>query len=162
MEIRKCEDALVQARIELERRRGMKMPGGEAPSCMEERKAVERARQRRQYAEDKVEAVRKWGFVVEHEADEYSGRANQLHGVIDSELPRAVSMLDRALSALEAYTALRSVGDEYRSSPTEDITRELPAQQDSQFTPQADANTVEPEAVGDPSDQSRPSQEARR
>ncbi len=153
METRKCEDAVVQARLELERRRGMKLPGGETPSCMEEKKAVERARQRRQYAADKVEAVRKWGYAVEHEVDEYSGRANQLQDVIDAELPRAIGMLDRALTALEAYTAIRPVGDGYRASPAQATIGEGPSGQATPVTSNSDSNAAPVEQPSDVSDQ---------
>jgi hypothetical protein len=106
-EARRSEDAIVQAKIELERCRSSKLPGGEQPSCSEERKSLERARQRRDYVLEKIEAVRKWGYVVEREAAEYTGRANQLSGVFDSDLPQAIATLDRVLTALESYAALK-------------------------------------------------------
>ncbi len=104
-QVRICEDQVTEAKIELERCRCSKLPGGGTPSCMEERKAVERARQRRQYAEDKVEAVRRWAGIVEREADEYTGRAHQLAGMFDADLPQAIALLDRIMNSLESYVA---------------------------------------------------------
>jgi hypothetical protein len=107
-EVRNCEEAASKARIELERCRASSLPGGGTPSCMEERKSLERSRARLQYAHDKLESVRKWGYVLGREADEYTGRAHQLAGLFDAELPQAIATLDRILSALESYAALEA------------------------------------------------------
>jgi hypothetical protein len=109
-QVRNCEEAVVAAKIELERCRSSSLPGGGTPSCMEEKKALERARQRCRWAEEKVESVRKWGYVVGREAEEYTGRANQLAGLFDADLPQAIAMLDRVLNALESYAALSVQG----------------------------------------------------
>jgi hypothetical protein len=105
-EVRNCDETIAKAKIDLERCRNSKLPGGGTPSCMEERKALERARHRRQYALDKIESVRKWGYVLGREAEEYTGRAHQLSGMFDADLPQAIATLDRVLSTLEAYAAL--------------------------------------------------------
>jgi hypothetical protein len=111
-EVRKCEDRVTEAKIELERSRNSKLPGGETPSCMEERKALERARARRQYTEEKVESVRKWGYAAQREEAEYAGRASQLSGMFDADLPQAIAELDRVLTSLESYMALDFQGSE--------------------------------------------------
>ena len=104
-ELRKSDEAVSRAKIELERCRASKLPGGEARSCVEERKQLERVRLKRQYIEDKLDAVRKWGHQVRPQVDEYSARATQLSTVMDTEFPKAVLMLNRVLDALENYTA---------------------------------------------------------
>jgi hypothetical protein len=105
-ELRRAEDAITQTKIELERCRVSKLPGGGTPSCIEEKKALDRARQRRDYVADKIDAVRKWGGVLGHEIAEYSGRAAQLNGSCDTEMPRALALLERVLTTLESYVAL--------------------------------------------------------
>ncbi len=118
-EVRKSDELLTQAKIELERRRNSRLPGGEAPSCMEERKAVDRARARKQYAEDKLELTRKWGYTAQRESIEYAGRVNQLSGAFDAQLPAAIGLLERALNALEAYTAVsHEVGSALADAPS--------------------------------------------
>src|SRR5690242_17194733 len=99
-EVRRSQDLVTEAKIELERCRHSKLPGGETPSCMEERKMLERARQRLDYAEQKVEAVHKWGRAIELEAHEYQARASQLSDLVDADFAAALSLLDRALSSL--------------------------------------------------------------
>ncbi len=108
--VRSCDEEVVRAKIDLERCRNSKLPGGDPLSCLEERKALERARQRRHYAEQKTEVVRKWAHAVEREADEYAGRATQLSTLVDVDLVGAVAMLDRVLTSLESYVALRHFG----------------------------------------------------
>lgn len=105
-EVRRSDELLTQAKIDLERCRNSRLPGGEAPSCMEERKVVDRARQRKQYAEDKFEATRKWGYIAQRESIEYSGRANQLTAMFDAQAPAAIALFERVLNSLEAYLAV--------------------------------------------------------
>jgi hypothetical protein len=107
-EIRRCEEALQEARIDLERCRNTPLPGGGTPSCMEQKKALDRAKAKLQYAHDKFDATRKWGAVASREASEYSGRSNQLGSVFDSELPKAILVLDRVMRSLEAYQSLQA------------------------------------------------------
>jgi hypothetical protein len=111
-EIRRCEEALQEARIDLERCRNTPLPGGGTPSCMEQKKALDKAKAKLQYAHDKSDATKKWGAVASREASEYSGRSNQLGSVFDAELPQAILVLDRVLRTLESYQALRAPSGE--------------------------------------------------
>jgi len=84
------------------------LPGGGVPSCIGQKKALEKAKARLQYAQDKFDATKRWGAVAAREASEYTGRSNQLASVFDAELPQAILVLDRVLRTLEAYQALRA------------------------------------------------------
>jgi hypothetical protein len=105
-ERRRLDDAVTQAKIELERRLNSRLPGGETPSCMEERKLLERARARHRRADETADAMRRYAMAAEREADEYSGRARQLSDMLDTDLPRAIATLDRVLDSLDSYVAL--------------------------------------------------------
>jgi hypothetical protein len=109
-EVRHSQDLVTEAKIELERCRHTKLPGGETPSCIEERKLLERARRRLEHAEDKVEAVRKWGRAFELETAEYNTRAQQLSDLVEADFAEALSTLDRVLEALDAYVAQSPAG----------------------------------------------------
>ncbi len=111
-EYRKSEAAVGQAKIDLSRCRSMPLADGSAPSCMEEKKQLERARQRLAYVENKIQVVRKAGQAADREATEYKGRASQLASLLDGEMPRAIALLDRVLTILESYVAINhpSVG----------------------------------------------------
>lgn len=107
-EVRRSQEAVVEARIELNRCRATKLPGGETPSCSEEKKMLERAQRRERLAEEMVEIVRKWSHTAEREAAEYHGRANQLGNVLETDVPKSLALLDRVLGRLETYLAANS------------------------------------------------------
>jgi hypothetical protein len=108
LEIRRSEDAIQQAKIDLARCRIQKLPNGGEPSCMEEKKALQKAKYRLEHAENKLVATRKWGQTFNRESTQYTSHATQLGDLFDSEMPKAISMLDRLLVALEAYVGVQS------------------------------------------------------
>jgi hypothetical protein len=102
-EVRRASEEVNETKKDLHRKRLMTLPGGGTPSCMEERKAVERAQHRQRYAEEKIEITREWARAEQHEATEYEGRATQLATLIDGTIPKAISFLDHTIGHLEAY-----------------------------------------------------------
>jgi hypothetical protein len=109
-EIRRCQDNVLQAKNDLHRCRSSPLPGGGTPSCMEEKKALQRAQDRLKYAEEKAVKTRQWGATVQREVIEYEGRANQLAALLDGTMPQAVAYLDQALASLDAYLAIGGTG----------------------------------------------------
>jgi len=107
-EMRKAEEAVRVAKIELGRCRSQRLPGGGEPSCMEEKKILERAKRRQQFAEEKLIVTRKWGQNFTRDATQYTSQASQLGDLLDADLPRALALLDRVLLSLEAYVGLES------------------------------------------------------
>jgi hypothetical protein len=59
-------------------------------------------------AEAKVEAVRHWGRIAEQAFREFQTRLAQFIGILDGELPKAVSSLERILMTLDAYLAVEA------------------------------------------------------
>jgi hypothetical protein len=104
-EVRKSEEAVLQAKKDLHRCRATPLPGGGTPACMEERKALERAQRRLEHCHEKAARTRHWGHALQHEASEYEGRKNQLDAALDGDLHATIGFLDRTISALEAYLA---------------------------------------------------------
>ena len=104
-EVRRREHVVNEAKNDLHRARLRTLPGGGTPSCMEERKALNQAQQRLAHAHEKVQLVKHWARLLEHEAAEYTGRAMQLDTLLDSTVPRALTFLDRATAQLELYVA---------------------------------------------------------
>ena len=119
-QVRKASDRLAQARIDLERCQVTTRPE-EGPSCYEEKKALQRAKQRLHHAEQKVKATRKWVRTVKREVDEFQTRLAQLTYLADSELPRARALLLRLAQRLERYAA-STAGSEV-SSVSDKINR---------------------------------------
>ena len=103
-EIRRSGEALNRAKDEYHRCISFKSMEGYTPSCVDERKAIQRAEQRLKEAEQKAEAVRKWTRAMQHELNEYAGRIVQFNAALDGDIPKALATLGRILDTLERYT----------------------------------------------------------
>jgi hypothetical protein len=106
--IRACEDEVVQAKTELMNRQYTDF-AGDTPDCTVQEENLRAARARLQFAEDRLEAVRRWMRRLPMESrDVFDGPTRQLTFFLDAELPRGLALLARQLTALERY-AERSV-----------------------------------------------------
>jgi hypothetical protein len=105
-EIQRSGRALVEAKTELLNAQTSRRMDDYVPTCIQERKKVERICQRQELAQSKVEAVRRWGQVIAREIDEFKVRSSQLSTMLDSDIPRALAALDRILQSLDAYVQL--------------------------------------------------------
>ena len=101
-QVRRASDRAAEARINLGRCQVTTRPG-EGPSCYEEKKALQRAKQRLETAEQKVKATRKWIRVVRQEVDEFQTRLAQVNLLVDGELPRGGALLERLAQRLDRY-----------------------------------------------------------
>lgn len=102
-QVRKASQRVVEARNELERAE-LTYGSEEKPSCLEQKKALERAKRRLRLCEEKVRRVRHWVRVIRDELNEFDGRVARLNNVLDADLPRAIAALERLVMALEQYT----------------------------------------------------------
>jgi len=102
-EIRRAAEAVNQAIKDLEYCRAYKKVGDNTPSCIEEKKALEKARKRLAQAEEKAELVRRWTPVVLQQFREACVRLVRFREVLDVDCPRAIAALDRKIKALENY-----------------------------------------------------------
>lgn len=116
-EVRRGWDRVSEARINLERRQIMTV-AGHRPSCDEEKKAFEKAKRRLHVAEEKIELVRRWARVLEHEVIEYRGSVGPLTGWLQLDQAKAVALLDRLSRALEAYVAVKGLAVESGAAPS--------------------------------------------
>jgi hypothetical protein len=106
-QVRLCEEAVVQAKAEL-RARQLSNLSGERPDCTVQEVNLRKAKARLQFAEDQVEAVRRWAKRLPTEIlDTYDGPAHQLTAFLDADLSGGLAVLARQLTALEQYTNLR-------------------------------------------------------
>lgn len=115
-EERRLHDRVLEARQELSRCKSMALPGEVAP-CSEQKHALERVIRQLRHAEEKSKVTQHWGRVIEHEAQEWQGRANQFSSKLEADLPKAIALLDRAIAALEGYLEVTAgVGSGVRAS----------------------------------------------
>lgn len=115
-QIKKASQQLAERRAELERCE-MRFGSEEAPSCYEQKKAYQRARERLRYCEDQVRVTRRWIRTVRQELTEYEGQMAQMTTCIDSDLPRAIAVLAKMLGALEKYAHERQLTDISTTDP---------------------------------------------
>lgn len=103
-----AEDAVHQAKMDLERCIMFPTVSGERPSCREERKALKRAQAHLEHCREKVEKVRYWNRQIQHEMLEYTGRIGQLKRLIETELPAARAKLQQIVRRLDEYQIERT------------------------------------------------------
>ncbi|MDP6717046.1 MAG: hypothetical protein QGF59_00265, partial [Pirellulaceae bacterium] len=99
---RRASQKVVEARNELERCE-LKYGSEEAPSCYEQKMALQRAKRRLRFCEDQVKVVKQWIRAVRQELNDFEGQAAKLTSILDSDIPHAVTTLERMLRALDKY-----------------------------------------------------------
>ena len=102
-EVRKAADGVNQAMKDLQHCRTYKKVGNNEPSCIEEKKALEKAKKKLARAEEKAEAVRRWTPVVRQQFQETGVRLTRFREIIDVDCPKAVARLERMLVSLDHY-----------------------------------------------------------
>ena len=102
-EVRRAGEAVNQALKDLEYCRAFKKVGDNTPACVQEKKDLDKARKRLEFAERKEAAVRRWKPVVEQQFRETCVRLVHFREVIDVKCPKAMAVLERMLKALDAY-----------------------------------------------------------
>jgi hypothetical protein len=104
-EARRAAELLARAKDDLVNARTFKRVDNYVPACIDEKKQVELAKRRLEHAEAKMEAVRRWSMAAPRAVDEFRGPVQQLMAMLDGDIPRAMSVLQRMSAALERYTS---------------------------------------------------------
>ena len=102
-EVLRSQDKAAEARADLQRAQ-MTAVEGQHKSCVDERKAVQRAVARTRLCEDKVRQVKHWRNVMRHKSEEFTGKLARMKDYLDNDLPRAQAAIERVILALEKYT----------------------------------------------------------
>jgi hypothetical protein len=127
-EVRRAGDMVNQAIKDLEHCRAFKKVGDGQPSCVEEKKKLEKARARLALAEQKAEAVRRWTPMVQQQFRETCVKLVHFREVVDVKCPRAMATLERMLKALDAYRDVsgpRPGGDAGGTGSATAVTRQV-------------------------------------
>lgn len=98
------ERKMVDARLELNRRKLGRMHGRPVDTSVEE-EALRKAQRRHQDAEQKVASGKRWLPRLERAVLDYQGPKQQLQVMLETEMERGVAFLDQKLQALELYSA---------------------------------------------------------
>jgi len=110
-EVRQGWERVAEARVQLQQAMTMRRVAEHDPSCVEEKKALEKARRRLQLAQEKADAVRHWRHSVEKAVNDYLAARGQLTGWLEADLPQARTALKHMLAALESYVAIETPAD---------------------------------------------------
>lgn len=104
---RRAYDQVATARVAYETCR-LRTTGGRRSDCIEEKKALERAKARMEYVRQKQEVVRKWMVQAGREANEYRSRTSTFQRAIENDLPVMIAQVGRMIEAIEAYAELNT------------------------------------------------------
>ena len=99
---RKDEEAVNRAVSELKEAQWRATYAGKA-SYIDERKAVDRAKRRKEETEAKLAAAKRWRITLDQSIGKMSAPCNILAIMLDHLTPKALSRLDQMLDSLEAY-----------------------------------------------------------
>ncbi|MBY0308171.1 MAG: hypothetical protein K2Q09_05475 [Phycisphaerales bacterium] len=114
--LRERQDAFVAARSELIRRQASFSQDN--PTCIEQRKLVEKSKAAVEEAQQKIERIRRLVTELDRQYTLYKGHVAGLSEQVSRSLPLAVARLDRMTDALEAYRSVNPAGDGAAETPT--------------------------------------------
>ena len=149
--VRECQDEVTHAKSELNRKKVLH-PGERQPDCTQEIKALKKAQARLEHAENQVEKCKRWEPTLQRAADEYEGPARQLADLLEGDLPKSLSLMDRLVAALEEYVAVAPApeftGDVIMTLTTGRANWSTPSRSSpSVGRPPATAGTTRPAAI---------------
>jgi hypothetical protein len=101
-QLRKREDMVEKARREYMQARHDRGPTRKQ-SCVDEKKALERAMKLKEEAEEKLRAVKKWTMTIDHKAGKALGPCVSLSSTLSKLTPKALARLDQMLDSLDDY-----------------------------------------------------------
>ncbi len=100
--VRKCEEAMQSALGEL-RRAQQKTTRDIKKGTVDEQRAYEKAKRRKEEAEAKIASVKRWTMLLEQKAEKLLTPCRMLGAQLDTATPKAVARLDKMLINLEEY-----------------------------------------------------------
>src|SRR5262245_28381988 len=101
-QLRERQEEMAQAQTDLHQVKLRRAQGARVDD-IEQKKALERAKERVEEAEEKLVKVKRWGRLVQQSIDEYQTRARQLADRVEGNPPRSVVFIDRVIASIESY-----------------------------------------------------------
>jgi hypothetical protein len=102
-----CQEEYVRCKVALSGRQAFERSVQGVPtSCIDERKALQRAEARLEFARKKLTSVHRWLPQLDKAHAEYRARTQGLNTALSMDLPNAWARLDKMSESLEAYVAL--------------------------------------------------------
>lgn len=120
---RRAYDDVASCRVAYDTCR-LRTVGGRHPECIEEKVALQRAKGRLEFCQQKVDIVRRVNIEVGQQADDYRGRTGPLQRLLDEDIPNVLAMMSRMIDAIEAYAAVGVLPDDAASVALSSSTSE--------------------------------------
>ena len=133
--VRKSQELVSRCAEAVRHKKLFKDATGRMQSAVDEEKALAKARQMLEHAEERLENVRRYTPKVQRELLLYKGQVQRLSTFVAADIPAAVAKLDKMVATLEAYV-------NYAPPADNAVSANLPA--DEQVTSQAPAAAPEP------------------
>ena len=105
---RRAYDGVATARVGYETCK-LRTVAGRHPECIEEKIALQKAKARLEYCQQKIVTVRRWVIEAGRQSDDYRGRAGALQRLLEEDIPNVLARVSRMIDALEAYAEVGSV-----------------------------------------------------
>jgi exonuclease VII large subunit len=118
-QIRNGYDNVNEARTTLSRK-SMMTVAGHRSDCIDEKKALAKAKQNLEFAQQKLQLCRQWSIKAHRAADEYTARIGRAEQSLGQGIPRLMALLERMVLALESYASVERASrtDDFLSSAT--------------------------------------------
>lgn len=110
-EMRRSQEKLGEARVELEKALTYRKMADQTPSCRQERAMLEKAKHRAQTAEERKRSLPQWSHTIKHSVQELQGMQRQLSNWLNGEFPKALGTLHQMAATLERYSAVQAGPD---------------------------------------------------
>ncbi len=101
-------EALNQARLQLQQAKISRRVGDREPACVEEKRAVTKAKRRLELAREKIEAVRRWTVTIDRAMDDFQRGRTRFAAWLETDLQRGVAELNRMSESLVYYISLET------------------------------------------------------
>jgi hypothetical protein len=119
-ELYRSQETVSQARVQLQQARISRRIAGHEPACIDEQRALDRAKRRQTIAEEKCRAVQHWEIAIDRAVEEFQQNRTRFITWLDTDMLRAVTVLDRMSETLEKYISLAVPESSVLPPPTDE------------------------------------------
>jgi len=107
-ELRRAYERLSQAQIQLQQARTSKRVGDREPACIDEQRAVQRAKRRVEVAHGKIAAVRRWTNTIDRAMDDFRRARTLFSPWLETDMAKAAATLNKMSESLTMYVSMES------------------------------------------------------
>ncbi len=107
-QIRKRQEMVARCKEAIRQKQIFKDASGRTPSTFQEEKQLQAAMRALEEAEVKLASTKRYIPILQKEIEAYRGGVQSLGGVLTTEIPKAIAMLERLSQSLDEYVNLAS------------------------------------------------------